>query len=414
MITLPLLAEVETESEFGGKLLGYTPDGAPIYQISGSQGRGYSTAGDTLRHGADADIRALVSNLSDGTNLNDIWNEFQQTLDIINEQRSAVTNLLAFRTTAHMDVVAQSFEGPGFVRASEFGEPISIAAKPDALKLGYEFIDFDLAARYTWRFLRDALRSEVEMIHRQALHDDNKLCTNDILRRLLNSSPGLNDEGITVYPLYNGDGMVPPRSGFNTHTAPHTHYLTPGSASADGGDLDVMIDHISHHGYTSVPGSQLVLFVHPSDLSQIAAIRAGTLGATYDFIPSAGAPAFMTAETIVGDRAPAEFNGLKVVGSYGKVWVIPSEYMVPDYLLMAATNGPNSPWNPVGFREHPSVGQQGLRLLPGNQVAYPLIESYYLRAFGTGVRHRGAAVAMQITAAGTYTVPTGFVAEAGL
>jgi hypothetical protein len=80
----------------------------------------------------------------------------------------------------------------------------------------------------------------------------------------------------------------------------------------------VVIDHIAHHGYTSVPGSQLVLLVHPSDLAQIVAIRAGTLGATYDFIPSSGAPAFLTQDAIVGDRAPSEFNGLKVAGSYGK------------------------------------------------------------------------------------------------
>jgi hypothetical protein len=134
--------------------------------------------------------------------------------------------------------------------------------------------------------------------------------------------------------------MIPPRSGFYSLATALQHYLTSGSATADGADLDVMIDHIAHHGYTSVPGSQLVLFVHPSDLAQIVAIRAGTLGATYDFIPSSGAPAFLTQDTIVGDRAPSEFNGLKVAGSYGKVWIIPSEYMVPDYMLMAATNGP--------------------------------------------------------------------------
>jgi hypothetical protein len=94
-----------------------------------------------------------------------------------------------------------------------------------------------------------------------------------------------------------------------------------------------------------------------------------------------------------------------VSGSYGDVWILPVEFMPPTYLVMAATNGPNSPLNPIGFREHPRTDQQGLRLLPGNQQKYPLIDSYYCRGFGTGVRHRGAAVVMQITASASYTAP---------
>ena len=392
MTTLP-----SVESEFGGKLrvLGYTPDGHPIYPISGSEGPGgYSTAGD------------ILSTLGDGTDLQAIWSEFQQTLSIVNEQRSAVTNLLAFRTTRAMDAVAQTVEDEGFVRASEFGEPVSLAARPDILKLGYDFVDWDLRIAMTWRYLRDATAPEVEALHSRALAADNKLTTHDILNRLLDPTPGANNEGNTVYPLYNGDSMVPPKSGFKTHAAGHTHYLTTGSETPDGADLDVMADHIRHHGYASVPGSRLVLFVNPVDLPAIAAIRAGTSGATYDFIPSTTAPAYLTDKEIVGDRAPGEFGRLNVSGSYGDVWILPVEFLPPDHLVMAATNGPNSPLNPIGFREHPLANQQGLRLLPGSSQRYPLIDSYYVRGFGTGVRHRGAAVVMQITTSSTYTPPS--------
>jgi hypothetical protein len=392
MKTLPIAAL--PPSEFGGKLLGYAPDGAPIYPITGAEGPGgYSTAGD------------ILSTLGDGTDLNAVWSEFQQTLNIVNEQRSAVTNLLAFRTTRAVDAVAQTVDDEGFVRASEFGDPVSIASKPDVLKLGYDFVDFDLRVAMTWRFLRDATAEEVEALHARALAADNKLTTHDILGRVLDPTPGENNEGSTCYPLYNGDAMVPPKSGFTSFTAPHTHYLTTGSSAPDGADLDVMADHIRHHGYATVPGARLILFCNPTDLPALAKIRAEASGATYDFIPSSGAPAYLTDKEIIGDRAPGEFGTLKVSGSYGDVWILPVEFMPPTYLVMAATNGPNSPLNPIGFREHPRTDQQGLRLLPGNQQKYPLIDSYYCRGFGTGVRHRGAAVVMQITASASYTAP---------
>jgi hypothetical protein len=51
---------------------------------------------------------------------------------------------------------------------------------------------------------------------------------------------------------------------------------------------------------------------------------------------------------------------------------------------------------------------QGLRLVKGANPDYPLIDSFYNRGFGTGVRQRGGAAVMQITASGTYTPPTSY------
>lgn len=385
------------ESEFGGKLrvLAYTADGFPIVPICGAEGPGgYSTAGD------------ILTTLGDGTDLNAMWAEFQQALAIRNEQRDIVARHLTFGTVRPLDAVAQAVEQDGFQLASEFGDPTSMAAKPELVKMGYDFQDWDLRIAMTWKFLRSASQAEVETLFATAIADDNKNVNTAILRRLLSPTAGVNDEGNAVYPLYNGDAMVPPRSGFNTHTASHTHYLTTGSTAPDGEDLDVMVNHIEHHGYLNRPGARLLLFVHSVDMPAIRAIRAGVSGADNDFIPSADAPAYLTDQTIVGSRAPGELNGLRIVGSYGDVWIAPTPFMAPGWMLMVATGGPNDPFNPVGFREFPLAGQQGLRLLPGNQQRYPLIESYYTRGFGVGVRHRGAAVAMQITTNGTYAAPT--------
>jgi hypothetical protein len=58
----------------------------------------------------------------------------------------------------------------------------------------------------------------------------------------------------------------------------------------------------------------------------------------------------------------------------------------------------------VGLREHANPAFRGLRLIPGNQQAYPLIDSYYARAFGTGIRQRGVAAVMKLDPS-AYSVP---------
>jgi hypothetical protein len=72
---------------------------------------------------------------------------------------------------------------------------------------------------------------------------------------------------------------------------------------------------------------------------------------------------------------------------------------------LVATGGPNSDSNPVGFREHVNTAYQGLRHIPG-RGPYPIQESFFARGFGTGTRHRGAAVVVQITTDLNYTPPT--------
>jgi len=80
-----------------------------------------------------------------------------------------------------------------------------------------------------------------------------------------------------------------------------------------------------------------------------------------------------------------------------------------------ATGGSANLQNLVGIREHANPAYRGLRLLPGNQQGYPLVESFYSRSFGTGVRQRAGAVVAKITVAGdtTYTVPAQYARGGG-
>ncbi|MCX6955338.1 MAG: hypothetical protein NTV51_24555, partial [Verrucomicrobia bacterium] len=280
----PLSAHTGADGGNAPRLLGTLRDGFRVYAISGSEGRGYSTEGD------------LVRTTLDNVDLGDMFREFLDTLEIQNQQRSTLTNHLCFRTDRSADAVAQTVGDDDYELASEFGLPQSIPSSPEVLTVGYPFLDYDRRTSFTWKFLRDATRAEVEAVHARVLAADNKLCTTSILRRVLDPTPGLNSDGRNVYGLYAGDPFLPPRHGFNTFTDPHNHYLSTQSVEPEGEDLDDMIGHISHHGYGSTPGSQLLLFVNPDDAAPLTKIRTGPKAA-YDFIPSSGAPAFLATET---------------------------------------------------------------------------------------------------------------------
>ncbi|MCW2798504.1 hypothetical protein, partial [Nocardioides sp.] len=151
-------------------------------------------------------------------------------------------------------------------------------------------------------------------------------------------------------------------------------------------------------------GDRLIVLVNPAQGKVISGFRVGTNGAAFDFIPSDDAPAFITNETIVGDRPPGDFNGLRVIGAYGDSWIVQHDYVPSGYVLAVATGGPDSERNPIAFREHKRPELKGLKQIPGGSN-YPLIDSYMVRGAGAAVAKRGAAAVLQVTASATYTAP---------
>lgn len=85
------------------------------------------------------------------------------------------------------------------------------------------------------------------------------------------------------------------------------------------------------------------------------------------FVPSAAQPAFFTAEHLVGAIPPTDFNGLKVLGSYGDAWLIESHYVPSGYVIVAATGGLDSDRNPVGF------ANMSIRLTEGCAIFWVVI-----------------------------------------
>jgi hypothetical protein len=158
----------------------------------------------------------------------------------------------------------------------------------------------------------------------------------------------------------------------------------------------------------------MILLVNSVELAVIRTFRVAT-GASYDFVAASGQPPWLLPTNTggvvnpQGGAVPTTVNGLVVSGQYGPWLIVEDDYIPAGYMLGFATGGRNQATNPVGFREHQNAGLRGLRLVKGRDSDYPLVDSFYQRGFGTGVRHRGAGIVMQVTAAGAYTIPADYV-----
>ncbi|OHT85278.1 hypothetical protein [Mycobacteroides saopaulense] len=362
---------------------------------------GYNTRADVL-----------VNKTSDGIDLNEIWEEIGQALAIFNEHRTAMASLLSYATTDTGSAIPQTVDTDSFEEADEFGIPEAMRPPGDVLILGNTFKDWDLRTAFTWRYLRAATKEAVTANVTRALEADNRLINGHILYRLFNPAPGINEFGHTVYGLWNGtDGLTPPPFMGNEFSPSTTHYLASQASVIDSGDLEEAIKSITLKGYGISSSSQLLIFANPAQGEAIATFRAGQESrpggpiAKHDFIRSSNAPAYLTQDTIIGRTPPGEYAGLPVSGSYGPAWLIESPYIPVGYVAVVASGGPNSNANPIAFREHPDPTYRGLLHIPGARPNYPLQDSYFVRSFGVGTRHRGAAAVIQVTTNPTYTAP---------
>jgi hypothetical protein len=365
-----------------------------------------------MARGINSEGDVLTQTL-DGRPLNDLWTEFQRTMAMANARRTALINLLTFPVTSPTEQVPQ-ITGDDFEEASEYGEPKGLALTPDYFSMGYDFKWYDLAIRYSWKFLAEVNAAQVVALNNAAIEADNRLLFVKIFKAIFNNTNRTTDirgTNYNVYPFYNGDGTVPPTYINYTYNGSESHYLVSGGATVDSGDLDAIETKLATKGYGVTNGSKLVLLANRQEIATMRTFRVAT-GSNYDFIPAQGAPPFLFPQNvggIQGGQPAATYQGLTVAGSYGPFTIIDNDYIPAGYLLAFATGGELNATNPVGLREHVNAGLRGLRLVKGRDNDYPLVDSFYNHGFGTGVRHRGAGVVMQIKASGSYVIPTAYV-----
>ncbi|MGB2791261.1 MAG: hypothetical protein WBC29_01790 [Candidatus Moraniibacteriota bacterium] len=371
-----------------------------IPSLGGAE-RGYNVEADTL-----------ITQTTDGRDLNSLWEEFRTVVGMHNEKRQTLIDLLTFPVQNVIEDVPQ-IGGDDFEEASEFGVPKGIRSSLTYFSMGYDFKWYDLAARFTWKFLAEASAQQVESIHQSALEADNRLIFRKVMGTLFrntNRAANIKGQNYTVYALYNADGTVPPEYAGNTFDGTHSHYLVSGAAAIDPGDLEESIEHLRHHGYSAANGTDLVFLMNETEARVVRNFRAGTNGATYDFVPAVGSPAMIVPnqQGLIGAQTGDSYKGLTVIGSYGPARIVAEDYIPSGYVVLLGTGGAANLQNPIGIREHANTGLRGLRLIAGDRAAYPLVNSYYNRGFGTGIRQRGGAVVTQIKASGGYTIPTAY------
>ena len=375
-----------------------------VLPMSGADARpvnpaeGYNETADILTHTVD------------GVDLDALWGEMSNVLALYNAQRDPLIEALSFTVSAPFEQVPQVMNAD-FEEADEWGQPVGIR-QGRSWTMGYDLKYFDLGIRYTFRFLGRAPANQIRANQNTALEADQRLIYRTIFTQLFNNATKtatLEDSGtvVNVYPLYNADNpLAPPAWKSYTHTTSHTHYLASGGATVNSGDLDEMETHIYHHGY--MEDDNLILLVNKEQFNTIRTFKVASSD-SYDFIPSVGSFRATFLGTLVGNLPTAPSGGISTYpgfqGTYGP-WNIFVEDMLPaKYMLGFATKGPRNPDNLVGLREHEHPELRGLKLIP-QYDRYPLRESFYHHALGSGVRHRGAGVVMFVDAGATYVVPS--------
>jgi hypothetical protein len=356
----------------------------------------------------------LLTRTADGRDLNELWADYQAVLAEWNAERQRLVNFLTYPVTNPVEDIPVVSNSGDFQPATEYGVPTSIRPEVDYWSLGFDFAWYDLAARFTWQFLADAPASRVDAVQNQALEADSRLVFTRVMRQIFNNTnrnANIRGNAYNVYTFYNGNGEAPPPYKSNTFDSSHSHYFRTGATTIDPGDLEDHIDALAEHGYDQQNGYRLVTMMNKTETEVVRLFRLGTNGATYDFIPAQGTPGILLPTDVRlfpqgVQPVPNTLNGLKVVGSYGPLTIVEEDYIPTKYFFSFATGGPDSIQNPIGFREHANASLRGMRLVKGRNPDYPLIDSYYVRGFGTGVRHRGAGVVSQIASSTGYTPPS--------
>jgi hypothetical protein len=190
--------------------------------------------------------------------------------------------------------------------------------------------------------------------------------------------------------------------------------VTSGAAAIDSGDVETLVGLLEEHGYKRSTGYQIVVLVNPAQAPAIRLWRAGVTNANsavaqYDFVPPRGVNIILPSTvSLFGDQPAQTFAGFDVVGAYGPYLIVMDANIPAGYMFAFATQGSATATNLVGIREHGQASLRGLVVKGGDRNNYPIINSTFVRGFGTGVRTRGSGAVMQITASGTYTIPTAY------
>lgn len=360
--------------------------------------KGYSAFGDVMQTTAD------------GRSFAELYAELNQVAEFANEQQQGFLDLFTQTTTSSVVSVMQALTSGSdmWEEATEYGVPKSTRQVQEVINAGATFSWFDARWASTWRYMADADAAEIEANANAIVQGAQDHVFNSVMRTIFSSASRQvtnpkTGEVYTVYPFANGDGWDPPDYEGNTFGGTHTHFRITESDALTSADLDELIADLKNHGYSEENGSTIVVFLNSVEMDIAKQFRT-TSGAKADFIPSRGQSFFAADGDLIGDQPVASYAGFPVKGGYDGAVLIESARIPAGYVVGLASGGRLAPTNPILLRRHPKF--PGLTLVPGSgNPDYPLIDSYWVNGFGTGVRHRLAGLVLQVKATGTYDIP---------
>jgi hypothetical protein len=103
------------------------------------------------------------------------------------------------------------------------------------MKLGYNLVFYDMVARYTEKFMRDATAAGVRSVHNGILGTNHRAIFQKTMAALTTRTPNgsrrANNEGVTVYEPWDGTDSYGPASYVGKQFSnTHSHYLVSGAA----------------------------------------------------------------------------------------------------------------------------------------------------------------------------------------
>lgn len=329
----------------------------------------------------------------DGQPLAEIWSELQERLAAFNQQMSFLVSLMTFPVDRPTDKVGV-YQTPKFEEATELGRPEKMRLQ--YISRGFPLKHYDLGFGYTQEFIDSARGTQISSVAAQAENAWWNLNMEITLEAIFTEDNATDDDAVSVKRLYNGDGELPPYYKRWSHDGTHTHYLASGGATVTEANIDTLEEHLIHHGFGDF-GETFVLMANRAEMADLRALTG--------YIPASSSTRPVIVDgTVVGQTSPG-IPGLATDGYIGRFAIVENNDLPAGYLLAFATGGQFASQNLVGLREHENPSIAGMRLIEGPVARYPLIDAVYDGYVGAGVRQRGAAVVMQITA-GAYTDPT--------
>ncbi len=358
----------------------------------------------------------------------DLYRAVREAVDAYNEVSDETLSFVADTST----VAKESFEfgldlgvGGMMQEASEYSRPLAtrtVTVEPASFDVGYPIAAFRDRHIFTPHYLMRANLEQINALVWATMIRDYQLLFRSILTAVFNNvnytfkdrkpiGQGLGD--LNVKRLLNADGQPGTITVGGTQVAlgVQNHYKTSGNAVFTNQAFDIAYNQLATVGMAT----DVVFLISNAQVDQDA-VKALSNFVSKDTFPE-------NDPRIIYDPAetrPATIRAIvespRAIGRIKNRGEVQVSTLVPAGYFMAVDRGSVPP---VRIRESDIGGLSGLRLTDQDDLANPkmtgneiILNKYFERIFGAGVRNRANAVIVQITANATYTPPVFFTPTA--